>query len=94
MAVDLKPVQKYMHAIETALAAGDATEHTHRPALKALIEGLSPGVVAEGVGTPRDLAMLPPVEQWSPRHAVALFQETGAVVCSMQAITVLGVPDM
>jgi hypothetical protein len=46
LVVDLKPVQNYIHAIEKALAAGDATEHTHRPALKAFIEDLSAGVIA------------------------------------------------
>ncbi len=29
-----------------ALAKGDATEHTHRPALKTLLESLAPGGVA------------------------------------------------
>src|SRR5690242_20322246 len=36
----------YLHHIETALAAGNATEHTHRPALKALLESLETGIVA------------------------------------------------
>ena len=40
MAADLKPLQNYIHALAKALAAGDATEHTHRPALKALLESL------------------------------------------------------
>ena len=44
--VDEKPLRDYVHAIEKALAAGDATEHTHRPALKTLVEGLSAGIVA------------------------------------------------
>src|SRR4030042_1899236 len=43
---ELKSIQNYIHAIEKALAAGNATEHTHRPALKTLIEGLSAGIVA------------------------------------------------
>jgi hypothetical protein len=43
---ELKTIQNYLHAIEKALAVGDATEHTHRPALKVFIEGLSAGVVA------------------------------------------------
>ena len=37
---------QYVGTIEKELAAGDATEHTHRPALKFLIEGLVPGVSA------------------------------------------------
>ncbi len=36
----------YLHHIETVLAAGNATEHTHRPALKALLESLETGIVA------------------------------------------------
>ena len=40
MVADLKSLQNYIHAIEKKLAAGDATEHTHRPALKAMLESL------------------------------------------------------
>ncbi|MBI2832776.1 MAG: N-6 DNA methylase [Chloroflexi bacterium] len=36
----------YIQAIEKNLVAGNATEHTHRPALKNLIEGLSEGATA------------------------------------------------
>jgi hypothetical protein len=43
---DLKPLQDYMHTIEKELAAGNATEHTHRPALKTLVEGLAKGIIA------------------------------------------------
>ncbi len=32
---------EYRRAIQKALVAGDATEHTHRPALKTLIEALA-----------------------------------------------------
>ena len=46
MATDLKPVNEYIKAIEKELVAGNATEHTHRPALKALIEGLAEKVTA------------------------------------------------
>ena len=41
MAVDLKPVREYIKAIEQELVAGNATERTHHPALKILIEPLS-----------------------------------------------------
>lgn len=34
----------YIHAIEKKLAQGDATEHTHRPALQVFIEGLAVGI--------------------------------------------------
>jgi hypothetical protein len=40
MTNDLKLAQEYILAIEKELAAGNATEHTHRPALKMLVEGL------------------------------------------------------
>ncbi len=46
MGSDLKLVQDYIGTIEKELVAGNATEHTHRPALKALIEGLALGVTA------------------------------------------------
>ena len=36
----------YIAAISSAYASGKATEHSYRPAIKALIEGLVPGVVA------------------------------------------------
>lgn len=36
----------YLKAIEKAVAAGNATEHTHRPALKSFIEGLADGITA------------------------------------------------
>ena len=41
------PLKPYLKAIEAALAAGNATENTHRPALKALVEALAPGVTAD-----------------------------------------------
>ena len=40
------PFKTYLQSLQTALAAGDATEHTHRPALKALLEALEPGITA------------------------------------------------
>ena len=36
----------YLQAVEHALQAGNATEHTHRPALKTLLESLDPQVTA------------------------------------------------
>lgn len=36
----------YRTAIAQALARGDDTEHTHRPALKTLVEALASGVTA------------------------------------------------
>jgi hypothetical protein len=40
------PIETYRRQIQRELQAGNATEHTHRPALKALIETLVPGVTA------------------------------------------------
>ena len=40
------PIDIYRRQIEKGLQAGDATEHTHRPALKALLQSLASGVTA------------------------------------------------
>jgi hypothetical protein len=40
------PIDTYRRQIERELQAGNATEHTHRPALKTLIESLASGVTA------------------------------------------------
>ena len=40
------PIDAYRRQIERELQAGNATEGTHRPALKDLIESLAPGVTA------------------------------------------------
>ncbi len=36
----------YLTAIRKAYASGDATEHTHRPALKTLLESAAKGITA------------------------------------------------
>jgi hypothetical protein len=46
MTNDLKLVQEYILTIEKELAAGNATEPSHYPALKALVEGLTTRVTA------------------------------------------------
>ncbi|MDP2919545.1 MAG: type ISP restriction/modification enzyme [Dehalococcoidia bacterium] len=46
MTVDAKPVQDYIHALEKELAGGNTTEHSHRPALKALLEALVQDIIA------------------------------------------------
>jgi predicted helicase len=43
---NLKLLAQYVLTIEKELVAGNATEHTHRPALKALIESLTSGIIA------------------------------------------------
>jgi hypothetical protein len=39
-------ISAYLSEIRKNLAHGDATEHTHRPALKKLIESVGAGIVA------------------------------------------------
>jgi predicted helicase len=40
------PLMEYLRKLERALQRGDATEHTHRPALKELLEALDENVIA------------------------------------------------
>ncbi|MDQ1589571.1 MAG: hypothetical protein QOG71_198 [Pyrinomonadaceae bacterium] len=42
----MPPISSYLAAIEQALLAGNATEHTYRPALKSLVESLDDKVMA------------------------------------------------
>ena len=42
----MEPIKDYLKEIEKAFSAGNATEHTHRPALKTLIETLFSSVTA------------------------------------------------
>ena len=44
--IDLKPFREYIRSLNASLARGDSTEHTHRPALKALLESVGDGVAA------------------------------------------------
>ena len=46
MSDSLKAFNAYIRTIEKELALGNATEHTHRSALKSLVESLGDGVVA------------------------------------------------
>ena len=39
-------IHDYIQSLEKELAAGNTTEHTHRPALKALLESLNPDITA------------------------------------------------
>jgi len=39
-------IKKYLRAVRQALAAGDATEHTYRPAFKTLVESFGKGIRA------------------------------------------------
>ena len=47
-------ITSYIHALESELLAGNATEHTHRPALKTLVEVMAPGLIA--TNEPRHVA--------------------------------------
>ncbi len=38
---EMQPLLEYIHSLEKALSAGNATEHTHRPTLKDLIEAVA-----------------------------------------------------
>ena len=40
------PIDVYHRQIERELKQGDATEHTHRPALKDLLESFATGITA------------------------------------------------
>lgn len=42
----MKSINEYLASISAALAKGDATEHTHRPSLKSLIESFGSGIIA------------------------------------------------
>jgi len=48
-------IQTYLHRIEQAHKAGNATEHTHRPALEALLEALG-GDGVDAINEPRQIA--------------------------------------
>jgi hypothetical protein len=40
------PIHDYVLSLEKELAAGNTTEHTHRPALKTLFQSLNPAITA------------------------------------------------
>jgi len=40
------PIHDYIQALDKELAAGNTTEHTHRPVLKALFQALNPKITA------------------------------------------------
>ena len=58
------PFRAYLKELCANLAAGNATEHTHRPALKALLEAAVLGVVA--TNGPRRFACSAPVALRGP----------------------------
>jgi hypothetical protein len=44
--MNFQPFPAYLQQLAAALKAGNATEHTHRPALKALMEALDATITA------------------------------------------------
>ena len=54
--MDRKPLKDYLDAIEAAMRRGDATEHTHRPALKAMLEAVAGDPAVQAVNEPRRIA--------------------------------------
>ena len=44
--VDTQTFRKYIRELQSNIMRGDATEHTHRPALKTLLESVRDGIVA------------------------------------------------
>jgi len=46
MTLDLAPLKDYLKTLGKKLAAGDTTEHSHRPALEALLQNSVPGITA------------------------------------------------
>ena len=54
--MDRNPLKDYLAAIEASLKRGDATEHTHRPALKAMLEAVAGDPAVRAVNEPRRIA--------------------------------------
>ena len=54
--MDRNPLKDYLVAIEASLKRGDATEHTHRPALKAMLEAVAGDPAVQAVNEPRRIA--------------------------------------
>ena len=55
MSMSYDVIKAYLHAVEQALKAGNATEHTHRPALKNLLEALG-GKDIRATNEPKQIA--------------------------------------
>jgi len=55
---DTNPVSTYLAEVNKALQQGDATEHTHRPALKAFVEriGANLGLAITATNEPKQIA--------------------------------------
>ena len=69
-------LRQYLKTIEKKLATGDATEHTHRSALEAMVESLASGIIATN----------------EPKHIDALVKESklpaSTVLSSLVQLTI------
>ena len=74
----------YVHEIRANIALGNATEHTHRPALKALLEAAQPGIVA--TNEPSRIACGAPDYSVSLDGATVGYVEAKDVDASLDAI--------
>ncbi|MFP5374524.1 MAG: N-6 DNA methylase, partial [Gammaproteobacteria bacterium] len=55
MSANDEPIRTYIAAVERAMATGQASEHTHRPALEVLLEALG-GAGVDAINEPRQIA--------------------------------------
>ena len=54
--MDRNSLKDYLATIEASLKRGDATEHTHRPALKAMLEAVAGDPAVQAVNETRRIA--------------------------------------
>ncbi len=54
--MDRNSLKDYLAALEASIKRGDATEHTHRPALKAMLEAVAGDPAVQAVNEPRRIA--------------------------------------
>ena len=81
---DSRLFRDYIRELRANIARGDATEHTHRPALKALLEAVRPGVVA--TNEPARIACGAPDYSVSLDGATVGYIEAKDVGVSLEAI--------
>jgi len=78
------PIAVYLRAIEQDLRAGHATEGTHRPALKALVETIG-GAGVRAINEPKHLESLAPDFRVTKRDATLGYIETKDVGAHLDA---------
>ena len=77
-------ISDYLKQLENDLRAGNATEHTHRPALKSLIESLEAGITA--TNEPRRVACGAPDFVISRQDLIVGYMETKDVNLSLDQV--------